>query len=252
MANWLTRKRRAPAPQSGDAAQVPIDTSARATSEEAYFRAATGWDLDRMSILQRSERRAWLFSVLFAVVAAASIAAIVLMLPLKTVEPFVIRVDNATGIVDVVNSLRTSKNTYEESISKYFLARYIRAKEGYSPATFNLAYTEAGYLSAPTMRDALYEEFNPANAASPVNRYKQGEVAVQIKTISFLRNNIASVRYMKSTTGVDRPSVTHWVATAEFRYLDAPAMEEARQYNPLGFQVVSFRTDPESGAGVGP
>jgi len=251
MPNWLTRKRRAAYPSLGDAvADAPVDTST--SSEDAYFRAATGWDLDRMSILQRSERRAWLFSVLFAVVAAASMAAIVLMLPLKTVEPFVIRVDNATGIVDVVNSLRTSKNTYEESISKYFLSRYIRAKEGYNAATFNLAYTEAGYLSSSTMRDALYEEFNPANAASPVNRYKQGEVSVQIKTISFLRSNIASVRYMKSITGVDRQTVTHWVATAEFRYLDAPAMEEARQHNPLGFQVVSFRTDPESGAGVGP
>jgi type IV secretion system protein VirB8 len=252
MPSWLRRKGAEPALPADAASQKAADSRPNESSEEAYFRAATGWDLDRMSILQRAERRAWLFSVLFAIVAAASVVAIVLMLPLKTVEPFVIRVDNATGIVDVVNSLRTSKNTYEESISKYFLSRYIRAKEGYNPATFNLAYSEAGYLSSATMRDALYEEFNPANAGSPVNRYKQGEVSIQIKTISFLRSNIASVRYMKSVVGVDRPSITHWVATAEFRYLDAPAMEEARQYNPLGFQIVTFRTDPESGAGVAP
>lgn len=252
MPNWLKRKQTRLDARAGDVVPAAADPGEQATSEADYFRAATGWDLDRMGGLQRSERRAWLFSVLFAIVAAVSIAAIALMLPLKTVEPFVIRVDNATGIVDVVNSLRTSKNTYEESISKYFLSRYIRAKEGYSPATFNLAYTEAGYLSSSTMRDALYEEFNPVNAASPVNRYKQGEVTVQIKTISFLRAHIASVRYMKSTAGVDRPSVTHWVGTAEFRYLDAPTMEEARQHNPLGFQIVSFRSDPESGAGVAP
>lgn len=252
MLNWLKKNKPPQAPLADDMAHASADLHPHATSEVAYFQAATGWDLDRMSILQRAERRAWFFSVLFALMATAALVAVVLMLPLKTVEPFVIRVDNTTGIVDVVNALRTSKSTYEESVSKYFLSRYIRAKEGYSPATFNLAYTEAGYLSSSTMRDALYEEFNPANTASPVNRYKQGEVTVQIKTISFLRSNIASIRYLKTTAGVDRPGVTHWVATAEFRYLDAPAMEEARQHNPLGFQVVSFRTDPESGAGVGP
>jgi type IV secretion system protein VirB8 len=236
---------------AGEVRPASAADDAQGASEAAYFRAATGWDLDRMSILQRSERRAWLFSMLFAVVTTASIVAIVLMLPLKTVEPFVIRVDNATGIVDVVNSLRTSRNTYEESITKFFLSRYIRAKEGYSPATFNIAYNEAGYLSAPALRDSLFEEFNPANPSSPVNLYGQGEVTVQIKTISFLRNNIASIRYLKRLSGVDKPSVTHWVATAEFRYVDAPATEEARQHNPLGFQLTAYRNDPENGSGTG-
>lgn len=215
-------------------------------TEAAYFREASAWDIDRMTLIRQSERRAWVFTVLFAGIAACSMAAIALMLPLKTVEPFVIRVDNTTGIVDVVNTLRTSSNTYEEAVSKYFLGRYIRAREGYTPSTFGLTYQEAGYLSSTPMRATLYNEFNPKNPGSPVNVYGQGEAIVQIKTISFLKAGIGSVRYLKRATLGDRETTTHWVATVEFRYLNAPESEDARQHNPLGFQVLSYRTDPES------
>lgn len=219
---------------------------ARAYTEEDYFKEASAWDVDRIALIRRSERRAWIFTAIFAMVCACAMATVALLMPLKRVEPFVIRVDNATGIVDVVNTLRTSSNTYDEAVSKYFLGRYIRAREGYAPTTFGLAYQEAGYLSSMQMRTALFDEFNPQNPSSPVNIYKQGEATVQIKTIAFIKPNIASVRYLKKTTASDREALTHWVATIEFRYLNAPETEDARQFNPLGFQVVGFRTDPEA------
>ena len=211
-----------------------------------YFDEASAWDIDRRALVRQSERRAWIFTSVFAIIAACSMVAVALMLPLKTVEPFVIRVDNSTGIVDVVNTLRNSSNTYDEAVSKYFLGRYLRAREGYSPSTFSIAYQEASHLSSMAMRTALYNEFNPQNPGSPVNVYKQGDATVQIKTIAFLKPTIASVRYVKRAVLQDRESVTHWVATIEFRYLNSPDTEDARQHNPLGFQVMSFRSDPES------
>ncbi len=195
---------------------LPVDEASSADApiiapEAAHFNEASAWDIDRILLIKRSERRAWQFMLLFAGIAAASMVAIVLLMPLKTVEPFVIRVDNSTGIVDIVNTLRTSKNTYDEAISKYFLARYLRAKEGYSPATFALAYSEAGYLSSAPMRDALYAEFNPQNPNSPVNVNGSSDVSIQIKTVSFLKDDLASIRYLKRSTS-NNVLPSHWVA----------------------------------------
>ncbi|NSM55939.1 VirB8/TrbF family protein, partial [Serratia marcescens] len=62
----------------------------------------------------------------------ASVGAVAALAPLKTVEPFVIRVDNATGIVETVSALSSTSSRYDEAVTKYFLGRYVRAREGYS------------------------------------------------------------------------------------------------------------------------
>jgi len=66
----------------------------------AYFAEAASWDADRVAASERSVRTAWRVAVGACVLAVAAIFALVLLMPLKRVDPFVIRVDNATGIVD--------------------------------------------------------------------------------------------------------------------------------------------------------
>ena len=69
---------------------------------EGYFEEAASWDADRLRQGQRTTR------VAFGVAGAGWLAvlalsvALALLMPLKRVEPFVVRVDNATGVVDVV------------------------------------------------------------------------------------------------------------------------------------------------------
>jgi type IV secretion system protein VirB8 len=38
---------------------------------------------------------------------------------------------------------------------------------------------------------------------------------------------------------------TDWIATIAFAYTKAPMAEADRLRNPLGFQVISYRSDPE-------
>src|SRR3546814_8693531 len=55
-------------------------------------------------------------------------------LPLKTVVPYVVTVDRSTGATEVTQELRGDKTiTYDEAIRKYFLADYVRAREGWIP-----------------------------------------------------------------------------------------------------------------------
>ena len=63
---------------------------------QAYFAEAASWDVDRVAASERSVRTAWRVAVGACVLAMAAIFALVLLMPLKRVDPFVIRVDNAT------------------------------------------------------------------------------------------------------------------------------------------------------------
>ena len=42
-----------------------------------------------------------------------------------------IRVDNSTGIVDVVSALTSNAGRYDEEVTQYFAAKYVRATEGF-------------------------------------------------------------------------------------------------------------------------
>ena len=66
---------------------------------KTYFENARRWEQDLLLSAHRSPRIAWVIAAGACALAVASVGAVAALAPLKTVEPFVIRVDNATGIV---------------------------------------------------------------------------------------------------------------------------------------------------------
>jgi type IV secretion system protein VirB8 len=60
---------------------------------KAYFEEAKRWDQDRLAAAQRSKRLAWTVAGCAGVLALAAVGAVAALTPLKTVEPFVVRVD---------------------------------------------------------------------------------------------------------------------------------------------------------------
>ena len=75
---------------------------ARSADVESYLADAQRWDQDLVARAEASRRRAYWVASAFGGLAALAMVAFNVMLPLKSVEPFVIRVDNTTGITDVV------------------------------------------------------------------------------------------------------------------------------------------------------
>ncbi|WP_276662626.1 type IV secretion system protein [Thauera aminoaromatica] len=48
------------------------------------------------------------------------------------------------------------------------------------------------------------------------------------------------------TSGSDTEQRRNWIATIGYTYVNAPISAQDRRINPLGFQVYSYRVDPES------
>src|SRR3546814_16402197 len=94
---------------------------------KAYFSEAASWDHDRLIAANRSKRLAWIIAVMAGSLAIAAIAAVAMLTPLKTVTPYVITVDKATGASENAAPLTGERpDTYNEAVAKYFLPDYAR------------------------------------------------------------------------------------------------------------------------------
>jgi len=213
-----------------------------------YFQEARRWDQDRLASALRSRRLAWGVAGAAGLLATAAVSAVAVLTPLKTIEPFVVRVDRATGMVDVMRGLSAEDAPvrYEEAVSKYFLARYVRNREGYLDPAAGEAFRFVALLSAPAEQRRWADIYRGSNPDSPQNLYgPDGEAVVAVRAISFIGDDVANVRFRRTVRRAQQTLETDWIATIAFTYTRAPMRETDRLSNPLGFQVVSYRADPE-------
>ncbi len=214
---------------------------------KAYFEEARRWDQDAKASALRSRRRAWIVAGFACAIALASIGAVFTLLPLKTVEPFVVRVDQTTGAVAVMSGLTGSSDvTYDEAVSKYFLAMYVRHREGYLDAAREENFRQVSILSTPDEQRRWADLYRGTNPDSPQNLYgRDAEAIVAIRAISFINPQVANIRFHRTVRSGTQVVESDWIATVAFAYSKAPMLESDRLRNPLGFQVRSYRADPE-------
>ncbi|WP_431153273.1 virB8 family protein [Acidovorax facilis] len=193
-------------------------------SLKLYLAETASWETDKVLELAKSRQWAWRMATATTVIAILSTTAVVALTPLKTSEPFVIRVDNSTGVVDVVKSLKQGETNHEESLNKYFLQLYVRNREGFNKETAADTYYSVGILSSTSEQQKFQEFFQPKNPRSPLNVYGQyAKVRVSIKGVSFVKPTVALVRYAKEIErSGDRPEISHWASTITFKSLARP------------------------------
>ncbi len=219
---------------------------------EAYWREAAAWDLDRVAQLRRSERNAWCAAAVAGLFSLLCAAALVLLLPLKQLAPFIVRVDNTTGIVDVVPETMRPIDP-GEAVTRYLLTHYVTVCERFNFATAESDYAECGAFHSAKRNEEWYALWNPANASSPLNRYKDGTtVRASVVSVSFFRrasgiSDLAQVRYIKRLRrgGGAQEEVTHWIATIQYAYTRPSNDIRTRSLNPLGFKILDFKAEPE-------
>ena len=232
---------------------------------EAYFTEAASWDADRVALRARSEARAWIVASCALGCVVLLLLTLMLLMPLKRVEPFVIRVDNATGVVDVV-PVYAGRGEMPEVFTRYLLTHYVTVCERFNFSTAEEDYEECGAFHSAARNAAWYAQWNPTNPSSPLNVYKDGTtVRAEVASVSFFKrgnglSDLAQVRYIKGQRAGSGATevVTHWIATIQYVYAEAPKDPKVRRWNPLGLKIVDFRPEPEvvhegaSGSSGGP
>ena len=218
------------------------------TALRSYFQQGDIWEQEIIKRAKRSVRVAWFFSIVFAGIAVLSLLAVVLMLPLKSFEPYVVTVDQTTGYIEVKSGLTRPANlTEQQAITQANVVRYVRSREGYDPYAIEENFGIAALLSTDEAARELQSLYSAANAQNPTKVYgRLKRVLVDIKSVTFPNTSTAIVRFSTNARSDTESIVRHWISVVRFRYTDTPVRNEWRFENPLGFQVYAYRRDQET------
>jgi type IV secretion system protein VirB8 len=219
------------------------------SEQKELQRNALDWQRNDLQRAKRSVRLAWSVAALSGLLAIVSVGAVAALTPLKRVEPFVIEVDKATGQTSVVPGLHgTNPMTYDVSVKRYFLSRYVKDREGWIPLAENELIHAVLLMSGDEEKRRFTEFFSRTNPVSPQLVFKDTPmVSVAIRSISFLNDNVAEVRYSRTVySHVGQPLVSNYVATLTFTITNRPQLERDLAVDPIGFTVSNYQTSPEA------
>lgn len=207
---------------------------------------------------RRSERRAWIVAFCCLGVVVIMAIAIMLMLPLKEREPFIVLADPYSGtsqVARLTDDLVNRKITASEAINRSNVAHFIIARESYDLAVTNLRdWPTVLTMATPEVAGPYMALHSAQNASRPYNLYGRAK-AVRVKILSIVlmggeRGTTpkgATVRFQRSiydkSTGSTTP-LDSKIATMEFVYKPNLRMDDQNRIeNPLGFRVTAYRVD---------
>lgn len=216
---------------------------------DAYYREAESWAQDRSDALRASRRTAWLVAGAAAAIALLEAVALIIMLPLRTVETQTLLVDKHTGFVQALQPLDPQRISGDAALTQSFLVQYVIARESFDIDALQANYRRVALWSGESARSGYLAAMQGSNPESPLARYSRSTVIeTRVKSVSPVGRNVAMVRFdtVRRDRGGHVQPPHSWVAMIRYRYSGEPMSLEDRFVNPLGFEVLRYRRDAEA------
>ncbi len=215
----------------------------------AYYREAGSWATDQIEALRSSRRIAWFVAAAAVVVAVSEAIALIVLMPLKTIVPYTLMVDRTTGFVQALRPLDPDQITPDRALVQSMLVQYVIARESFDSAILQANYEKVGLWSADQARSDYLNLMQASNLEGPLSLYPRNSVVeTRVKSVSPLDAQSALVRFetVRRDEGGQHQPPQPWVAIVQYRFSGEPMSAEDRFLNPLGFQVLEYRRDPEA------
>lgn len=214
------------------------------------------WYKDKYEYVRQQRDVLAATTLLCLLFSAGAVFTVMWLTPYKSVEPFVIQIDEKSGIVERVDPVTRTEFTSNEAIDRFFVAQYIRARETYIPQVFKYNYNIIRVMSDRftfNQYQRAVSEANPESAAAILRA--EGQRMVKFKNISFIDRDpdkmlvekVAQARVL--LTDISRrfpaPIEYHSIVTITFQYSNLNLNEEERFINPIGFLVTNYTLERE-------
>ena len=95
------------------------------------------WYEERYDNITVQRNLLFLLLLILLCLSIISIGVVAYVINTKRFDPFVIQIDDTTGIAKVVNPLSSSILSGNEALAQYFIKKYIIARETYNPVDFS-------------------------------------------------------------------------------------------------------------------
>lgn len=208
------------------------------------------------------QRNVLAFIALIALLAAlAAVFAVARLAPLKSVEPYLLQIDEKSGITQKVDPISRDQYAGNEAVDRYFLSTYLRVRESYNFSVLRYNYNVVRLMSTPNVYYAFRKTVDASNEKSlAATLGALGQRDVRVRSINYIQNpplpggrqeektptkimqaRITTVDMMPNAADI----VQQWVVTINFEYASLNLNEEEQLLNPLGFTVTSYQIQRE-------
>lgn len=218
---------------------------------KAYKQTARSWETDVVHHVKNQRNTAYIGLVMLALISVGLTFAIVVLTPLKSVEPVVIEVERSTGNINLKTNLvdQVENMTAKEAVIKSLIAEYITAWHTYEYTDNDVRYN---FIRALSSREVFKQYENIWRSDDPnINpnlMYKERDVArVKIQSIVGLNDTTYQTRFVVEVTPYRSNSIIekNFVAITKHKLATGGMSEKDRWVNPIGLLFESVRFDEE-------
>ena len=202
-----------------------------------------------------------IISLLSLACALVAVVAVMHFAPLKSVEPYLLQIDEKTGITQKVDPVGRDHYAANEAVDRYFTSLYVRMRESYNFSVLRTNYNQVRLMSDfPTFK-AFRNQVGATNTTSLAAILgANGQRDITINSMSYIKNpplpfgqkepatpvkimqvRLTSTDSLPNTTDV----VQRWVATINFEYASLGLDEQDQLLNPIGYTVVGYQIQRE-------
>lgn len=186
----------------------------------------------------------------FAIITAVSVCcniililAIIQVMPLFRVEPFLLTFQNKSEQVYNIVAIKGLEN--RKNISEIFVRQYVLLRSSFNR---NIPEMEARWMPGGPVEEmsapAVYSDFLEKTAKKALNviRTKSLTRSVKIISVNELGSGLWQVEYETRDMYPDssRPEVNYWTASLRIRYRNKSVKYGERLNNPVGFTVMRY------------
>ncbi len=193
------------------------------------------WYANRYQMVLVQRNILLIFTMVSMLAVAVAVVFVKNVMSSKSLEPYVIEIEEKTGVPTIVEQLTAQRFTGDQMIRKYFINQFVHAASAYDPKTYKTEAQKVRLFSSP----GIYNDFK--NRINPKELGPNSSIDVRIKSVQFPEANIAQIRVVRQ---IDRegfdPVLKDEIITMGFYFADLDLSLEERLINPLGFQVNKY------------
>jgi type IV secretion system protein VirB8 len=203
---------------------------------------AHNWYRDRHMLIMVQRNFFLLSTILLLIITIVGLVHISFLSKNKSIEPFVVEIEDKSGIPTVVDQKTKKEYTADASIQNYFIYKYIKAREGFNMLTYKYDYYQTvRLLSTPTVYYYFQYAVRPRNETSPINIYGRRVTLIpkiksvvsynEKKQIRILIQHIQNRAVIKEE---------HKIITLNFQFRKKELKFKDRLVDPLGFTITEY------------
>lgn len=214
------------------------DVSSLGNAPHTAYQAAKAEWAERMGTPIVEKNRWFLVATLLAVCLLIALIGYTHLLPLKTVEPFIVEVDKLTGEARSSAMRAQSYNPQEREI-RFFTARWARQLLEIGPATPDALQIAYSYTRGTAIEE-FKELLKKTNVFAEMKSDSSLRRTAEISSITFVQERVALIRLVTTTRSTTRASEEkRFILNINFE-IDPPKEEAKFLDNPIGLYITHF------------